>query len=326
MVAPPPLPRPRLRTAAPPPLRPRVWRHLTPKDLRKFKNLLFAARTIVEGAYAGRHTSPFRGSSPEFVEYRTYNPGDALETIDWKAYARTDRHYVRLTEKETDMDCHLLLDCSGSMAFDPPPPRGARAARVSKMDYAATLAAALAYLTVKQGDKTSLTLFDGKLRAHVPAGGTFPHLYRMLTEIEKQKPAGATDLPDALQRCYGLFRRRGLLVVISDFYGDPERLFRALGLYLHRRFDAILFHVMHEQEVHLPDSSNLRFVDAESGATLTCDPADLRAAYAERLRRFQTDLHQRAAARRIDYHFTHTGLPYDQVLHRYLLKRSALAS
>ncbi len=324
MAAPPPLPRFAKRMPPPPPARrPRVWRHLTPRDLRKFKSLLFAARTVVEGVYAGRHPSPYRGSSPEFVEYRTYNPGDALELIDWKAYARTDRYYVRLTEKETDMDCHVLLDCSGSMAFQPPPPRGRRELSVSKMDYAATLAAALAYLLIKQGDKVSLTLFDERIRQHVPAGGTFPHLYRMLNELERQKPGGATDLAQTLRRCGPLFRRRGLLVVVSDLYGDVNELFRALGQYRHRRFDVILFHVLHEQEVHLPEWPHMRFLDAESGDTLTCNPADLRASYTARLQEHCESLRRHAAARRIDYHFTHTGQPYDQVLHGYLLKRNA---
>lgn len=324
MIKPPPLPRAAKRTAAPPPLRPRVWRHLTPRDLRKFKNLLFVARTIVEGAYAGRHKSPFRGSSPEFVEYRSYNPGDALETIDWKAFARTDRYYVRLTEKETDMDGHLLLDCSGSMAFQPPPPRGRRELTVSKMDYAATLAAALAYLLIKQGDKVSLTLFDHRIRQHVPAGGTFPHLCRMLNELERQKPGGRTDPAEALKRCGPLLKRRGLLLVVSDFYGEPEAIFRALNPFRHRRFDVMLFHVLHEQEVNLPDWPHMRFEDAETGETLTCNPADLRAGYTARLEAHRDALRRHAAARRIDYHFVHTGQPYDQVLHQYLLKRNAL--
>lgn len=313
---------PRKPPRLPPPLPQKSWRFLPVQDLRKFKNLLFAARTVVDGVYTGRHRSPFRDRAPEFVEYRPYHPGDALELVDWKAYARTDRHYIRLAEKETDMQGHLLLDCSASMAFSPPPARGLKTIRTSKMDYAATLAAALAYLLIKQGDQVSLTVFDKRLRQHIPPGGTFAHLYRLLNELERQKPTGTTNLADTLRQSHALFRRRGLMMVISDFYGDPDALFRALNPYRHRRFEVILFHVLHEQEVNLPEGSHLRMEDAETGETLTCDPADIRTAYAARLAAFQEGLRSRASARGMHYHFCHTGQPHQQVLYQYLSRHA----
>jgi len=314
---------PRKPPRLPPPLPRKTWRHLPTRDLRKFKNLLFAARTVVDGVFTGRHRSPFRDRAPEFVEYRHYHPGDALELVDWKAYARTDRHYVRLAEKETDMQAHLVLDCSASMAFAPPPEARAREARISKMDYAATLAATLAYLLIKQGDQVSLTLFDQKLRQHVPAGGTFAHLYRMLHELERMKPGGTTNLAQSLHQCGALFRRRGLVMVISDFYGDADVLFRALQPYRHRRFEVILFHVMHQQEVHLPEGTHLRLQDAETGEMLTCDPADIRQAYAARLAAFQADLRARTSARGMHYVFCHTGQSHQDVLFQYLTRHPA---
>ena len=316
-------PLPRKPNRLPPPLPRKAWRHLPAQDLRKFKNLLFAARTVVDGIYTGRHRSPYRDRAPEFVEYRHYHPGDALELVDWKAYARTDRHYIRMAEKETDMQGHVLLDCSASMAFAPPPAHGSKASRVSKMDYAATLAASLAYLLIKQGDQVSLTLFDQKLRQHIPTGGTFAHLYRLLNAMERQKPAGATDLAETLRRCNALFRRRGLVMVISDFYGDPDELFRALSAYRHRRFEVILFHLLHEQEINLPEGSHLRLEDAETGEVLSCDPADVRAAYAGRLAAFREGLRARAGARGIRYQFCHTGQPHQEVLYRYLSRHHA---
>ena len=310
---PPPLPRQVLRRSTPagPP---RLLRH---KDLAKFRNLLFEARLLVDGLYSGRHKSPLRGSSPEFIEYRRYTPGDPTTSIDWKAFARTDRHYIKVTEKETDMDCHLLVDASASMGY-------AGATGVSKLEYASLLAAAISYLIVRQGDKVSLTLFNDKITRHVPAGGTFPHLYKLLRGLEAGRPAGTTGIAAALRMAFGLYRRKGLVVAISDFYEEPTALFRALGLYTHRQFEVVLFHMLHEEEVHLPDAGNARFVDAETDERVSCNIADLRQSYEENLRNFIQTLRTGARARRIDYEFIHTGMPYDGVLRRYLTVRNAV--
>src|SRR5206468_1362616 len=172
----------------PPPLpgRRREWTYLRPKDLKALNNLLFAARIIVEGVHSGRHKSPYRGSSPEFVDYREYNPGDEIRTIDWKAYARTDRYFIKLFEKETDMNCYVLVDKSASMSYGGQAYRNLLPAQdVSKLDYAYYLTAALAYLMVQQGDKVSVSLFDTRLAQHIRPGGTFPHLYEILHTLER---------------------------------------------------------------------------------------------------------------------------------------------
>jgi uncharacterized protein (DUF58 family) len=308
----------------PPPLPGQAQRrstYLRHKDLARFKNLLFAARTMVEGIYSGRHRSPFKGSSPEFIEYKVYTPGDPVDAIDWKAYARTDRHYIRLTEKQTDMNCYLMLDCSGSMAYDGH--RG-KAVRVSKFFYGCLLTAAIAYLIIKQGDKVSLTLFDREIRKHFPCGGTFPHLYKLLNELERHCPTDETGVADMLRVSHGLCRQKGLLLVISDFYDDPAELFKSLSLYTHRGFEIILFHLMHADEHRLPDVDNVRFMDLESAEQMTCNAADLRAAYDAQVAEFLRTLRSGARARGIDYHFLTTDTPYDQVLQRFLLKRNTL--
>lgn len=297
-------------------------RYLRTGDLRRFKDLLFAARTIVEGLYSGRHRSPLKGSSPEFIEYKSYVPGDPLDSIDWKAFARTDRHYVKVTEKETDMNCYLLVDCSASMSYRGFTPRNSSA--ISKYDYAALLAAALAYLVIKQGDKASLTLFDDGIRRHVPCGGTFRHMSTILNQLERNRPSHATSLSHILRKAYGLFPHKGLLVVISDFYDEPAEIFKALSLYTHRRFEIILFHVMHAEEHRLPDLAHARFLDLETKDVMTCAPGDIRSAYDAQVREFIEELRSKSQARRIDYNFVTTETPYDQVLRRYLLRRSAV--
>jgi uncharacterized protein (DUF58 family) len=327
MALPPPLPRRRAAKPPPPPPRQRkTWRYLSHKDLVKFKDLFFAARVAVEGAYAGRHKSPFRGVSPEFVEYRVYNPGDPIDSIDWKAFARTDRYYIKMTEKETDMNCYVLLDSSASMGYGGTEFRGhLPGAAVSKLDYASFLAAALTYMIVKQGDKVSLTLFDEQLRKHIPAGGTFPHLYTIMHELEKRRARGATSLAATLKKTFALCARRGLLIILSDFHDDAAAIFKALSLYTHRRFEIIIFHILHEYEHRLPPFENVRFVDAETGEEMTCSTADIRDSYNRQIQEFIHNIRSASRARNIDYHYIHTGIPYDRALHQYLLKRNTVA-
>lgn len=307
---------------APPVIRPpklrRDWRYFQPRDLRRFKNLLFASRLVVEGLYAGQHRSPYKGRSPEFVDYREYFPGDEIRTIDWKAYARTDRYFVKLFQQETDMNCYVLLDCSASMDY------GGRATRkhfpgaVSKFDYACQLAAALAYLLVKQGDKVSLTTFTDKLGPFLPPGGTFPHLYKVLDTLERQKPAQRTAVAHAVRTAFPLCKRKGLLVVISDLLEDPAELYRALNLYRHRGFAVILLHLLHEHEHRLPPLAHVKFVDAENGDIIRARPADIAAEYEARLGAHLAELAAGARARRIEYQLVTTAAPYSAALERFV--------
>lgn len=319
----------RKRRAVPPPLpgRTRTWKYLRPDELAGFENLFFAARRIVEGHYAGKHKSPYKGSAPEFVDYRQYHPGDEMRTIDWKAYAKTDRYYVKLFEKETDMNCYILLDASASMAFDG---RAADAPRdpsnLSKLAYASYLTAALTYLMVKQGDKVGLTVFDRKIRTHHAPGGTFSHMHSLLNVLENTQPGDQTSISKTLERASGLFRRRGLLIVISDLLDDPEAVFRALSMYSHRNFEIIIFHVLHEDEYSLPSFPNANFIDSESYAELTCMPADIRESYALQIQEFIATMETMSRARGIDYNFVSTATPYSAVLEKYLHRRKALSN
>jgi uncharacterized protein (DUF58 family) len=324
-------PRLKLRGAGrrgPPPLpagHQRSWKYLQPAELRKFKNLLFATRAIVEGAYAGRHTSPYKGASPEFVNYREYYPGDELRSIDWRAYARTDRYVVKQFQKETDLDCYLLVDKSASMGFG-----GAAykaqfgAGDLSKLEYASFLAASLAYMMIKQGDKVGLTLFDRTVTSQLAPHGTFPHLHAMLHNLERTQPGETTSLGRVLKESYPMFRRRGLLVLISDMLDEPAAIFESLNMYVHRRFEIILFHVMHRYEAELPGGGSLLFVDAETRESVKCNPLDVRDAYARNLAAFVATLGGMARARGIEYNLVNTRTPHGEILEKYLLRRNNL--
>lgn len=290
---------------------------LRPADLRRLKNLLFFARTLVEGYYAGRHRSPFRGHSVEFADYREYCPGDDIADIDWRAFGRTDRLFIKLFEAQTDMVVYPLLDTSASMDY-----AGLRRDGLSKLDYARFLVAALAYLVVQQGDKVALGMFRSTLDAFIPPGGTFSHLHGMLHRLEQRRPRGETNIAQVLKQAFGVIRRRGLLVIVSDLLEDPEPLWDALHRYRHRRFDILVFHVLHEDEVNLPDATNVRFVDSETNAELTTAVPEVRAAYKQRLDAHIDALRTGCAARRVDYNLVTTATPYYTVLERYLARRA----
>lgn len=304
----------------------REWKYLTPHELRGMRNMLFAARTIVEGAYAGRHRSPFRGASPEFVDYREYNPGDEIRTIDWKAYGRCDRYFIRLFQKETDMNAYILLDRSASMGFGRAGSGdglfGSKS--LSKLEYGSYLAAALMFMMVKQGDKASLTLFDEIIHESMPPGGTFAHLYRALNTLEDLTPGKPTSLATVLRQAFGLFPRRGLLIIISDFLDDPQSIFAALNMYRHRQFEIILFHIMHPCERRLPEIDSVNFVDSESLAMIAARPGDIETSYEKAVSAFIEHMSASARARRIDYNLLSTESPYHEALTRYMHKRGGL--
>jgi uncharacterized protein (DUF58 family) len=313
-------------------------RLLRPEDLRRFENFHFAARVVVEGFYAGRHRSPFHDAAAEFADYRPYVPGDEIRALDWRAYARTDRDYVKLFRKETDMRCHLLLDVSRSMAFsgedaaaDPPRRRWWQRPNtqhptpntLSRFEYAAYLAAALCWLIIRQGDKASLALGASELRTFVPPGGTITHLHRLLLTLEQTRPSGPTRISAVLHSLFALARRRGLLIVLSDFLEAPGPLFAELSRYAHSGWQVMLFHILTEAELELPGGDGtVRYLDAESHAFAEAHPNALRPAYKAALRDWLDTLETQAKARRIQYARLTTATPYDRALERYLTVRA----
>ena len=297
-------------------------KYLRPDDLACIKNLNFASRIVVDGAYWGKHKSPLKGSSQEFTDYREYNPGDEVKSIDWKAYARTDKYVIKLFEKETVMTCYLLVDSSASMGF------GGKGYEkyfgnddISKFDYACYFAAALSYLTIKQGDKVGLTVFDSKIKYHFPAAGTYGHLYKMLSILENNAVGRETSISQALCQVYPLFKRRGILIVISDLMDEPEKLFEALDMYRHRNFEVILFHVMHKHELELPDIPSVNFVDSETRQKLSSVPADIRKEYQHHIGDYIDSIASTARDRSMDYQLISTDTPYAAALQEYMESR-----
>lgn len=290
--------------------------YLNPADLQKLRNFQFAAKLIVEGFYHGKHRSPFHDFSSEFADYRPYVPGDDIRAIDWRAFARTDRFYIKLFRKETDMSCTILVDKSSSMAY-----RG-EGPGLTKLQYASYMAAALSYLLVRQGDKAGLALCDTRIQDYIPHGGTNQTLQRTLTALERVQPGGPTQLATALQALFGIVKRKGLLIVISDFLDDTDAIFSALGMFAHKGFSILLFHTLTPDELNLPDTANALFKDPESSLTIAAEPDSIREAYQAEMRAFIDDVHHRAKARRIHYHLANTSEPYHDALEAFLTARN----
>lgn len=284
---------------------------LNPAELARYGNLLVFAKSRVEGYFSGRHRSPYYGSNAEFADYQEYTSGEDIGHLDWRIYGRTRKLFLRKYEEETDMAVYLVVDASGSMQY-----RGKGAE--PKFTRAAKIAAALAYLMIHQGDKVSLSLFGETLTSFVPPGGTRRHLYNLVRELDRVRPKAGTGIDRALGECASVFRKRGRIVVLSDFMGEPAPLFDALAQFVHRKFEILLLQVLDPDELDLPDVDIARFIDIETGETVEVEPGAIRRTYRETMARFNDDLATQAAARRVQYARVDTAEPYLSAVESYL--------
>jgi len=293
-------------------------RYLHVQDLRRLRNLFFASRKVIEGQYAGRHASPLRGHSVEFNDFRQYMPGDEIGDIDWKIYARSDKLFIRLFEHQSDMTVNLLVDASASMAYS------GLSGRRSKYDQACMLAAAIGFLTVKQQDKVSFAAARGGLASFHRPQGSFGHFVGILRAMEAIRPDGRAELPRALRTMAGHVGQRGLLVIFSDLLDDAEEIFSAVSIFTHRGWEAILFHVLHTDELELPPAGDAVFIDSEDARRVSADVEDLRAAYQRRLKTYLDTWSAACKGRGIDYRLVSTAMNYSDALAQYLFQRASM--
>ena len=289
-----------------------------PTELRKYGGLTLIARTLVEGFLTGVHKSPYKGFSVEFAEHRQYYPGDEIRHIDWRAYGKTDRYYIKEFEEETNLKAHLLVDASGSMSFKGKYP--------SKFQFAQYVAASLAYLMLHQRDAVGLVTHDTRLRQMVPAKASSKHLLRIIRTLEETRPGGETELAPIWHDLAGhQLRRRGLIVILSDCFDDLDRLLKALQHFRHKRHEVLLFHILAPEEIEFPFRRMTQFRNLEiAGDKLLVDPNRLRAEYLKNFQAFCTKLKEKAGGMRIDYHLLRTDAPVDRALGIYLTRRQRL--
>ena len=260
--------------------------------LERLGRVSVTARHAVESALAGGHRSVRRGLSVEFAGHREYQPGDDLRRLDWQVWARTDRFDVRVYEEETRLRATLVVDASGSMGYGAGDSKGADA---SKLACARTLAAALAFLMARRSDAVGLAVIDTAVRLHRPPAATMGHVLSMIGALEQTSPGGETGLGQVIELLGAQLGRRGLVVILTDAYDDPERLGRALRFLRHRRQDVRLVQIVDPDEVTFPFAGMAEFVGLEGEATLKLDADRVRPWYQEALaehrRRLSTACH-----------------------------------
>ena len=309
-------------------------RRIDPTALNRVSRMELVARDAVEGFLAGRHPSPFHGSSVEYADHRPYGLGDEIRSLDWKLLAKTDKLYVKLYEEQTNLRCTLLLDASKSMGFGGAPaanpgPSGDNehaSARLSKIDYAAHLAAALAYLMLRQNDAVGLGVYEQRLRHYLPARSTAAHFRRMVDTLEGVEPGGASDAGPAMHELASRLQRRGMVIVISDLLDNTEALMDALAHFRYRKHEVIVFHVMDVDELAFPYQRLTRFRDMEGTAAVVANPAGVRKRYLERLDKFLTSIKAGCLERGVGYELARTDAPWDRMLGAYLARRSRLTA
>jgi uncharacterized protein (DUF58 family) len=288
--------------------------YLDAKTVDRVKRLDIRARLVVEGFLTGQHESPYNGFAVEFATHREYAWGDDIKHIDWKVWSKTDRYYIKEYEEETNLKCTILLDCSKSMRYG-------EKEGWSKFDYAATASASLAYLLQQQQDAVGLVTFNTEIQKNLPASGHPSHLKLMLHELENTEPDDRTDVGDVFAGLANQIRRRGLVVLVSDLFVDPQVLAESLQRFRLRRHEVVVFHVMHDDELTFPFQENTLFRGLEMQAELHTEPRALRRSYIEAVERFLEQVRKNCASAGIDYVLMSTKDPLDAALASYLAFR-----
>ena len=293
----------------------RDLRFLDPGVIARLGTMELKARTVVEGFLSGLHRSPYKGFSVEFAEYRQYLPGDDLNTLDWKVYARTDRHYVKKFEEETNLECHVLLDQSASMGY-----RGG--SPMSKLEYGSVLAASLAFLMHRQRDATGLIAFDERIRFRLPAAARPGHLHALLLALERLGAGERSDVGRPLHQLAEALVKRSLVVLISDLLDDPEPVIRGLRHLKFRGSDVVVFQVLDPYELTFPFTSSAKFTDVETDDAVVADPARARTDYLRELAALTLRYDRELRGAGIDYVQIDTSQPLDFALLTYLSARA----
>ena len=291
---------------------------LTPSDLQRISNLQVFARQVVEGFCSGLHRSPHKGFSVEFKQHRPYVPGDEIRHIDWRVFGRSDRFYIREYEEETNLRATLILDRSGSMGY-----AGGKVS--SKFVYATKLAACLSYLMLQQSDSVGLVTFDTEIRRYIPPRSRVSHLKVLIDELENGATGGETELGEVFHDLVPKLHRRGLLVILSDCFGDVNTFLKAMAHFRHAYHEILVFQIWDRDELDFPFKGWTQFECLErAGIKHMLDPVLLRQAYLENLEKFRDELTRGCRRHKIDLVPFCTDQPYAEALAAYLSRRLAL--
>ena len=288
---------------------------LEPQVLSRLAAVPLLARKAMIGGVSGRHTSPHRGSSVEFAEYRKYVPGDDLRRLDWRAFGRSDRYYIKEFEADTNLRCCLVLDTSGSMNFG--------SAGLTKIQYARRLCGTLGYLAGQQGDAVGISCVANGIVRSLPPRRSPAHLRMVLDILEEAEPQGETRLPEVLHELAETIRQRAVVAIVSDLFCDPAALAAGFSHLRFRRHDVAAFHLLDPQEMAFQFQRPTRFLDLEGGGAIFADPVDITDRYHRALQAYLDQLRTIVLESAVDYHRVLTDEPYEQVLARFLVGRAA---
>jgi uncharacterized protein (DUF58 family) len=291
-----------------------VQRFLDPATLARISNLDLIAKTVVDGFVAGLHRSPDFGFSQEFAEYRAYSPGDDLRHVDWNVFARTERAYLKRYRGETNSLLTILLDASSSMNYS--------SHSVSKIDYARFVAASLFYLAIQnQRDAAGLIVFDDEVRSYIRPSTRFGQLHRLLAGLEHAEPRARTDYAKPLNHFQQFLRRRGLVLILSDFFEPPENVVRTIEPLRFHGNEVVLFHILDPREIEPKLGEPVILVDSETSQRMEVTPEYAHAEYPQKIAAHIEELGTRARSSGIDYFLLRTDRPLDSALAEYLTIR-----
>ncbi len=290
-------------------------KYLDPEVLARLSRLDIKARLVVEGFMSGLHSSPYKGFSQEFADYRQYMPGDEPKRIDWKVYGRNDRFYIKEYQEETNLRCYILLDKSGSMGFGE---------KISKLEYAKYLSASLAYMLLKQKDSVGIATFDKRIEEIIPPSVKKSNFIEILKIIDKAIPSGETSLSNMLYQLAQKTRKRGLIILISDLLDDPSVVIKALRSFRYRKHEILVFHIVDTKEYEFSFDKAALFHDLEDNSEMVIEPSMIRASYQKKFKDLLQFYRQQLLESHIDYETIFTTTPYDRALFSYLQKRGNL--
>ena len=286
---------------------------LDPAVLASISSLDLVAKTVVDGFMAGLHRSPTFGFSQEFAEYRQYNEGDDLRHVDWNVFARTERVYLKRFKGETNMQLLLLLDASASMTYG--------SGKITKIDYARFIAASLAYMSSQQRDATGLIVFDADINNYIAPSTRQGQMMRILHGIEKANGGSRTDISKPFHHFMQFLKRRGIVVVISDFYEKPEEIVKVAEPLRYRGNEVVLMHVLDPNELEPKFRDPVLLEDVEDLNAMEVTPEYARNEYREKIDSHVKALAEKARASGLEYVFMNTSKPLDQALRQYLAVR-----
>ncbi len=289
-------------------------KYLDPRTLASLEGLDLQARMVVEGYVAGLHRSPYHGFSVEFAQHREYVPGDDIRHVDWKVWSKTDKYYLKQYEEETNLLTYLLLDTSESMGY-------ASEGNVTKLQYAKFIAAALAYLVLQQQDSVGLATFDEKVDRYLRPSGQPSHLKELFTLMDVSPARQKSDVGAIFNDLAERFRKRGVVVVLSDLFDEPSRILAGLRHFHHRRHDVIVFHILDPAELDFPFRQTTLFKGLEGLGDILAEPASLRRAYQAEVKAFCDEMRKGCQVGNIDYLLLRTDQELDLALSSFLAAR-----